>query len=230
MRLRGAGGELPKPMVPIGGRPLLWHIMKYYAHFGHRDFIVCVGHQAATIRDYIGRTSHGWRVEFVDTGLDSSIGERFFAVQDHFAGEELFLANYGDTITDVALPLLIDHHAASGKVGSLLSVRPNYTFNVVELEGRRVTRFHDIAQSGIWVNGGYFVFRSEVFDYIEAGEDLPEMFERLIAADELVAYPYEGFWAPMDTLKDKERLESLVESGGSVWQVWERSGPAAASG
>jgi glucose-1-phosphate cytidylyltransferase len=229
MRLRGAVGSLPKPMVPIGGRPLLWHIMKYYAHFGHREFVVCVGHQAAPIKDYFERTAHGWHVAFVDTPLEASIGERFYAVRDHLAGEELFLANYGDTVTDVPLPLLIDHHAEQGKIASLLAVRPNYTFNVVEADGAKVTGFRDIGQSGIWINGGYFVFRGDVFDYLSAGEDLPEMFERLIGADQLVAYPYEGFWAPMDTLKDKQRLESLVESGGSVWQVWEKSGPAAAS-
>lgn len=229
MRLRGAVGELPKPMVPIGGRPLLWHIMKYYAHFGHRDFLVCVGHQAKVIEDYFERTAHGWHVEYIHTGLQSSIGERFFAVREHVAEEEVFLATYGDTVTDVPLPVLVEHHAKSGKIASLLSVRPNYTFNVVEADGIKVTGFHDVAASGLWVNGGYFVLRPEVFDYLEEGEDLPAMFARLIAAEELVAYPYEGFWAPMDTLKDKQRLESLVESGGSVWQVWEASGPAAAS-
>jgi glucose-1-phosphate cytidylyltransferase len=229
MRLRDAVGSLPKPMVPIGGRPLLWHIMRYYAHFGHRDFIVCVGHQADAIRDYFERTAHDFRIRYVDTGLDSSIGERFYAVREELGGEDVFLATYGDTVTDVPLPTLIERHAGSGKVASLLSARPNYTFNVVESDGARVSAFHDIAESGLWVNGGYFVFRRDVFDYLEEGEDLPAMFQRLIAADELVTYAYEGFWAPMDTLKDKQRLEALVESGGSVWQVWE-SGPAVASG
>ena len=229
MRLRGAVGSVPKPMVPIGGRPLLWHIMRYYAHFGHRDFVVCVGHGAATIRDYFRRTAHEFRIRYVDTGLDSSIGERFYAVSEELGGEDVFLANYGDTVTDVPLPTLIQHHAESGKVASLLSVRPNYTFNVVTAAGSDVTGFQDIAETGIWVNGGYFVFYSEVFDYIEEGEDLPAMFQRLISAGELVTYAYEGFWAPMDTLKDKERLESLVESGRSVWQVWDAPGAAAAS-
>jgi glucose-1-phosphate cytidylyltransferase len=229
LRLRGAVASLPKPLIPIGGRPLLWHIMRYYAHFGHCDFIVCVGHQAAAIRDYFERTPHDWRIQFVDTGLDSSIGERFYAVRECLAGEEIFLANYGDTVTDIALPTLIDHHSRSGKVASLLSVRPNYTFNVVTSQDSQVTGFQDIAQTGIWINGGYFVFHRDVFDYLERGEDLPAMFQRLIAADQLVAYAYEGFWAPMDTLKDKQRLEALVESGGSVWQVWETPGPAAAT-
>ena len=224
MRLRGFAGPLPKPMVQIGPRPLLWHIMSYYAYFGHSDFVVCVGHQASAIRGYFERTPHPFDIDFVDTPLDASIGERFYAVRDRLAGEEVFLANYGDTVTDVALPALIDFHARSGKAASLLSVRPNYTFNVVDADDERVTGFHDIAQSGVRVNGGYFVFRRDVFDYIEAGEDLPAMFERLIAADELVAYAYDGFWAPMDTLKDKERLEAVVASGQTEWEALASAG------
>lgn len=210
-------------MVPIGGRPLLWHIMRYYAHYGHRDFVICVGHQAPAIRNFFAHTPHGFRVEFVDTGLESSIGERFSAVREHLAGEEVFLANYGDTVTDVPLPKLIDHHARGGKVASLLSVRPNYTFNVVEADGGgQVRGFQDIAETGIWINGGYFVFRRSIFDYVQPGDELvEEPFRRLIAADQLLAYPYEGFWAPMDTLKDKERLEALVGSTASPWSVWE---------
>jgi glucose-1-phosphate cytidylyltransferase len=164
----------------------------------------------------------------VDTPIEASIGERFFAVRDRI-DDDVFLANYGDTVTDVPLPTLIEAHRASGKTASLLAVRPNYTFNVVTTNGSSlVSSFDDIGDSGIRINGGYFVFRREVFDYLEEGEDLPEMFRRLIAADELVSYPYDGFWAPMDTLKDKEALEALVSSGGSVWQVWEQLAAASA--
>ena len=225
LRLRGVAGLVPKPMVEIGGRPLLWHIMKYYAHFGHRDFLLCVGHQAEVIKRYFGRgafPTEGWDVHFVDTPIDASIGERFFAVRD-LIDDDLFLANYGDTVTDVPLTALIETHRASGKTASLLAVPPNYTFNVVTTAGSSlVSSFDDIGESGIRINGGYFVFRREVFDYLQPGEDLPEMFRRLIEADELDSYPYDGFWAPMDTLKDKESLEALVATGGSVWQVWER--------
>lgn len=228
LRLRGVVGSLPKPMVPIGGRPLLWHIMRYYAFYGHRDFVVCVGHHAAVIRDYFTRTSHDFRIEFVETGLEASIGERFSALRDRFTRDEVFLANYGDTLTDVPLPELIDNYAQRGKIASLLAVRPNYTFNVVETDGASVSAFQDIAETGIWINGGYFVFRGEVFDYIEEHEDLPAMFTRLIADDELTAYAHEGFWAPMDTLRDKQRLESLVAGGVGAWQVWEETDAASA--
>jgi glucose-1-phosphate cytidylyltransferase len=224
LRLRGVAGVGPKPMVQVGGRPLLWHIMKYYAHFGHRDFLLCVGHQADVIKRYFGRgafLAEGWSVDFVDTPIDASIGERFSAVRD-LIDDDVFLANYGDTVTDVPLTALIEAHRASGKTASLLAVPPNYTFNVVTTNGSSlVSSFDDIGESGIRINGGYFVFQREVFDYLEAGEDLPEMFRRLIAAGELVSYPYDGFWAPMDTLKDKEALDALVSSGGSVWQVWD---------
>jgi glucose-1-phosphate cytidylyltransferase len=219
-------------MVQIGGRPLLWHIMKYYGHFGHREFVVCLGHDGELIEDYFRgvQEEERWSVDFVDTGVDSSIGERFFAVRDRFARDEIFLANYGDTVTDVQLPTLIDHHADMGKIASMLRVRPNYTFNVVTALGSRVLGFQDIAQTGIWVNGGYFVLRGDVFDYLREGEDLPEMFARLIEAGQLVSYAYEGFWAPMDTLKDKQRLEALVADRGSVWQVWEAEGESATAG
>ena len=225
LRLRGVAGVVPKPMVEVGGRPLLWQIMKYYAHFGHREFLLCVGHQADMIKRHFGRgafAAEGWSVDFVDTPIDASIGERFSAVRD-LIDDDVFLANYGDTVTDVPLPALIEAHRASGNTASLLAVPPNYTFNVVTTNGSSlVSSFDDIGESGIRINGGYFVFKREVFDYLEPGQDLPEMFGRLIAAGELVSYPYDGFWAPMDTLKDKEALEALVSSGGSVWQVWER--------
>jgi glucose-1-phosphate cytidylyltransferase len=231
LRLRGYSELIPKPMVPIGGHPLVWHIMKYYAHYGHTEFVVCVGHQSDVFEDYFqGERAEDWTINFVDTGLESSIGERFAAIREYVAADDLFLANYGDTVTDASLPLLVSALTETDRVASLLSVRPNYTFNVVETKGNRlVSGFHDVAETGLWINGGYFVFRPKVFEYIQEGEDLPAMFERLIAAEHLLAYPYEGFWSPMDTLKDKERLEDLVANGRSTWQVWETRGTGLAT-
>jgi glucose-1-phosphate cytidylyltransferase len=226
MRLEvGAFSErLPKPMASIGGRPLLWHIMRYYAHFEHTEFVLCLGYRGGAIQDYFRRSEFadvGWKIEFVDTGLESSIGERLARVRDQVADSEVFLASYGDTLTDAPLPLLIAAHAASGKVASLLAARPNYSFNVIDADADHVvTRFADVTQSGMWINGGFFVFRQTIFDYIHEGDDLPDTLRRLIEDRQLLAYEYEGFWAPMDTLKDRERLEGLVQGGGSVWQVW----------
>jgi glucose-1-phosphate cytidylyltransferase len=220
--------RLPKPMASLGGRPLLWHIMKYYAHFGHRQFVLCLGYRAGVIQDYFQRQEFadaGWEIDFADTGLESSIGERLAKAREHVADEEVFLASYGDTLTDAPLPVLIAAHAASGKVASLLAAKPNYTFNVIDSdENHLVTSFADVAQTGMWINGGFFVLRRTIFDYIREGDDIPETLGRLIADRELLAYKYEGFWAPMDTLKDRERLEGLVQRGGSVWQVWD-TGP-----
>ena len=235
MRLEiGAFSErLPKPMASIGGRPLLWHIMRYYAHFGHTEFVLCLGYRGGVIADYFRRdefTSAGWQIELVDTGLDASIGERLAGAREHVAAREVFLCSYGDTLTDAPLPLLIAAHAASGKVASLLAARPNYTFNVIQRdEGNLVTRFADVAESGMWVNGGFFVFRNTIFDYLREGDDLPDTLGRLIDHRELLAYEYDGFWAPMDTLKDRERLEGLVTLGTSPWQVWAEEQPGAAA-
>jgi len=232
MRLEvGAFSErMPKPMTSIGGRPLLWHILRYYAHFGHTQFVLCLGYRAGAIEDYFARSEFiddGWEIEFVETGLESSIGERLARVRDRLAGEDVFLASYGDTLTDAPLPALIDAHAASGKVASLLAVRPNYSFNVIDSdEGGVVTSFSDVTTSGMWINGGFFVLRDAIFDYVHEGDDLPDTLRRVIADRELFAYEYDGFWAPMDTLKDRERLEGLVKGGKSVWQVWEPAATA----
>jgi glucose-1-phosphate cytidylyltransferase len=232
LRLSTGALSTPKPMVPIGDRPILWHIMRYYAHYGHRDFVLCLGHKADVIEEYVRREimfrdtrSNGsrWRITFADTGLDATIAERLLAVQRHLHGEEMFLANYGDVLTDAPLPLVVSRLRDERKIATFLSVRPNYSFDVVTAGTNGVVDgIYDIAQTGVWINGGYFVFRHEIFDYINQGDELVgETFRRLIAEQQLLAYPYEGFWAPMDTLKDKERLEALVASDGTPWSVWE---------
>ena len=215
--------RLPKPMASIGGRPLLWHIMSYYGHFGHRRFVLCLGYRGGAIRDYFSRrefTRSGWEVEFLDTGVDASIGERFAAARESI-DEDVFLTSYGDTLTDADLPSLIRTREESGKLGSLLAVPPNYTFNVVASgDDNVVTGFHDVADSPLWINGGFFVFDRRVFDYVHEGDDMPQILGRLIDDRQLLAIKYDGFWSPMDTLKDRERLEGLVRDGRSIWQVW----------
>jgi glucose-1-phosphate cytidylyltransferase len=244
MRLRDYADNVPKPIVPIGYRPILWHIMKYYAHYGHKDFILCLGYRGDLIKEYFlnyeecvsndfvlthgGRTREllnsdiaDWRITFVETGLNSNIGERLKAVERHLAGEEMFLANYSDGLTDLQLPQQIEDLRRRDKIASFLSVKPNLTYHVVASENGVVTSLRDIAQTGLRVNGGYFAFRTEVFDYIRAGEELVEKpFQRLIESNQLVAYDYDGFWVPMDTAKDKKRLDDLNESGTCPWQVW----------
>jgi glucose-1-phosphate cytidylyltransferase len=163
-----------------------------------------------------------WKITFVDTGLASNIGERLKAVEKYLDGEEVFLANYSDGLTDFPLPQLIDYFNAHKKVASFLCVKPNQTFHVVSLKSDgTVSDIQHIVQSGIRMNGGYFVFRKEIFKYIREGEELVnEPFQRLIAKQELIAYSYDGFWACMDTFKDKQQLDDMYSLGSAPWEIW----------
>lgn len=246
IRLRELSEAIPKPMVAIGYRPILWHVMRYYAHFGHRDFILCLGYRADAIKDYFLHyeealsndfvLSHGgrqvellgsdiddWRITFADTGLDSTIGERLRLVRHHLEGEDLFLANYGDTLTDAPLDQLVAQAERSGAVASFLSVRPSvYPFRVLDADEQgHVQRLLRPADANLWINGGYFTLRPEVFDVLHAGEELVEApFRRLVERQLLHTIQYDGFWAPMDTLRDVERLESLATGGRPPWAPW----------
>jgi glucose-1-phosphate cytidylyltransferase len=245
LRMREASDGVPKPMVPIGNRPVLWHVMKYYAHFGFTDFVLCLGYKAEAIKQFfltynealandfvlseggakvhlLKTDIHNWNITFVDTGLHACIGERLRAVRHLLRDDEMFLANYGDTLTDASLPAMIARAKASGATASFLAVRPNYSFHVVSMDDSGIVDgMHDVTRSDVWINGGYFVLRSELLDDLRPGEELvEEPFHRLMASDRLLAQRHEGFWAPMDTLKDKQCLESLYESGQAPWQLW----------
>jgi glucose-1-phosphate cytidylyltransferase len=246
LRMREASEVAPKPMIPIGSRPVLWHVMKYYAHYGFTDFVLCLGYKAEIIKHFfltynealandfvlseggarvhlLKTDIHNWNITFVDTGLHSSIGERLWAVRHLLTDDELFLANYGDTLTDADLPAMIERATAAGSMASFLAARPNYSFHVVSMQDDgRVQRMSDVTRSDIWINGGYFVMRREFLDHLRPGEDLvEEPFRRLMPAGRVLAQRHEGFWAPMDTLKDQQWLESLHESGRAPWQVWQ---------
>jgi len=245
LRMREASELAPKPMIPVGNRPILWHVMKYFAHFGFNDFVLCLGYKAEVIKHFFLTYSeamtndfvlseggakvhllktdiHNWNITFVDTGLHASIGERLRAVRHLLRDDEMFLANYGDTLTDADLPAMIERVKATGVTASFLAVRPNYSFHVVSVnDNGRVRDMGDVTRSDIWINGGYFVMRSEFLDDLRPGEDLvEEPLQRLLAKNQLLAHCHEGFWAPMDTLKEKQWLESLHESGQAPWQLW----------
>jgi glucose-1-phosphate cytidylyltransferase len=246
LRMREASEIVPKPMVPIGNRPVLWHVMKYYAHFGFTDFILCLGYQAEAIKHFfltynaalandfvlseggakvhlLKTDIHNWNITFVDTGLHTCIGERLRAVRHLLRDDEMFLANYGDTLTDANLHELIAAAKDANVTATFLVARPNYSFYLVSMDTRGIVDgIHDVKRSDVWLNGGYFVLRTEILDQMQPGEDLvEEPFHRLVASGQLLARRHEGFWAPMDTLKDKQWLESLHESGTAPWQVWD---------
>jgi len=245
MRLREYSDTIPKPMVNIGYRPILWHLMRYYAHFGHKDFILCLGHKADLIKSYflnydeclsndfalsnggkavqlMNTDIHDWNITFVDTGLNSNIGQRLKGVEKYLQGEEMFLANYTDGLTDLHLPDLLQYSMKNQKTGVFLGVRPQHSFHVAQIENDgRVADIQDLAGSGIWINGGFFVFKKEIFQYIRDGEELVhEPFQRLIKENQLVAYKYEGLWISMDTFKDKQRLDDMYAKGETPWEVW----------
>jgi len=247
MRIREYSDQVPKPMVPIGYRPILWHVMKYYAHYGHKDFILCLGYQADVVKSYFrsydetvsndfvldgGKVEllqsdiHDWRITFVDTGAHANIGERLMAVRSHVAGEEHFLANYADGLTDCPLDQMVDFVKASGAIAGCLATKPSASFHALQMgPDQHITRIEDLRESGVRLNGGYFVLRREIFDYMRPGEELVyEPFRRLIERGALVGYPYDGFWMTMDTFKEKQRLDELYASGAAPWQVWEPRG------
>lgn len=245
MRIRDVSELVPKPMIPVGNRPILWHVMKYYAHFGFTDFVLCLGYKAEVIKQFfltynealandfvlsqgganvrlLKTDIHNWNITFVDTGLNATIGDRLLAVRHLLREDEMFLANYGDTVTDVDLHAMVDAVRTSGASGSFVAVRPNHSFHVVSLEDDgRVRDITDVTKSDLRINGGYFVMRSEVLDDIRPGEEfVDEPLQRLIAQNRLLAHRHDGFWAPMDTLKEKQWLESLHESGQAPWELW----------
>jgi glucose-1-phosphate cytidylyltransferase len=249
LRMRDAE-NLPKPMVPIGSRPLLWHVMKYYAHYGHNDFILCLGHRADVVKKYfreydeclsndfvlsgggksvelIASDIQDWRITFADTGSESNIGQRLRAVRKYLQGEPEFLVNYSDGLTDLPLPQQLDDFHRQGKVASFLCVRPNLSYHVVTTQpgSSLVTDIHPINDGDIRVNGGYFILRSDIFEYMNEGEELvEEPFHRLLREKQLIGYSYDGFWASMDTFKDKQQLEQLYSSaGGAPWEVWKKA-------
>jgi glucose-1-phosphate cytidylyltransferase len=249
-RIRELSGGLPKPLVTIGNMPILWHIMKYYAHFGHKDFILCLGYKGEEIKKFFlnydphlssdftmsnsSKRIHekegdisDWSITFVNTGLQSNVGERLKSVEGYVKGEEIFLANYADALSDLFLSDMIDHFRKSGKIGSFMCVKPSQSFHVVSLrDGGLVESVRHVRDSGLIINGGCFIFRNEIFKYIKDGEDLvAEPFGRLIKENQLIGYRYEKFWYCMDTFKEHQELNDMYEKGNAPWEVWKKRTP-----
>jgi glucose-1-phosphate cytidylyltransferase len=243
----------PKPMAMVGDRPLLWHVMRYYAHFGHTDFILCLGYGSSVVKDFFlnydetasndfvlengardvklfSSDISDWKITFVDTGLNSPIGERLRRVRRFVQDEEMFMANYADVLTNAPLPDMIARFMSSGAVAGLLAVPPQSSHHVVDIADSgfivQVTPMRDLRQ---WENGGYFLLRPEIFDELNEGEDLLEgALARLIHRGRVIAYPYKGYWSPADTVKERAQLEEMYHRGNCPWMIWdpERSGLA----
>ncbi|MGC4897478.1 sugar phosphate nucleotidyltransferase [Micromonospora sp. DT31] len=250
-RMRGEDDATPKPMVMIGDRPLLWHVMRYYAHFGFTDFVLCLGYGANAVKDYFLRYDEtrsndfslvngrdirlfstditDWNITFIDTGPHSTVGERLMRVREHVADDPMFLANYADTLTDADLSVLVDRFRCASATASLLAVPPVSTHHVVHVAASgAVTGIQPVRDLAQWENGGYFLFRPEIFDVLWSGEDLvPHALDRLIPTGSVLAQRHTGFWRAVDTFKDRAELLDMYQRGTCPWMLWDHRRSAA---
>lgn len=246
-RLREHSDTIPKPLVYIGSRPILWHLMRYYAHFGHKDFVLALGYRGDMVREYFlnynealsndftlsdggrkvelhSRDLDDWRITFVDTGLHSNIGQRLLRVRKYVESEPMFLANYSDGLSDLPLDRMVQAFNEQKWNASFAAVKPSSSLHAVRADASGlVTDIGPLSTDGALVNGGYFILRREIFDSIREGEELVEKpFARLIEKRQLGAYRYDGFWQAMDTFKDKIAFDRMESSGNCPWMLWKK--------
>lgn len=235
----------PKPMIEIGGRPILWHIMKIYSHYGFNDFIICLGYKGYFIKEYFANyflyesdvtfdftnenqkiihshTAESWKVTLIDTGLDTMTGGRIKRVKD-FIGNESFMITYGDGLSDINISRLLQFHKAHGRIATVTSTQPAGRFGALNLSGTCVESFKEKPDGdGGWINSGFFIMEPEIFDYFTDDSTVleKEPLEKLAEERNLMAYKHNGFWQPMDTMRDKNQLEELWKTGSAPWKVW----------
>ncbi len=244
-RIAEETGARPKPMVDIGGKPIVWHIMKIYSTYGINDFIICLGYKGYVIKEYFANyflhmsdvtfdmvhnkmdvhqnNVEPWRITLVNTGEETMTGGRIKRVKD-YVGDETFCCTYGDGVGDIDIGKLISFHKEQGVLATLTAVQPPGRFGSLRLTQSKVTEFQEKpGGDGGWINGGFFVLEPGIFDYIEGDDTLweNEPLEMLAKDSKLAAYQHSGFWLPMDTLRDKNRLEELWDSGKAPWKIWQ---------
>jgi glucose-1-phosphate cytidylyltransferase len=246
-RLREHSDTIPKPLVSVGTRPIIWHLMRYYAHYGHKEFVLALGYRGDLVKEYFlkyneclsndftlsdgGKTVQlhssdiaDWKITFVDTGLHSNIGQRLLRVRKFVEDDAAFLANYADGLSDVPIDRVVADFEAKNAIATFASVRSSQSFHLVNTtpEGL-VTGIGPMDRDGLYINGGYFAFRREIFDYINEGEELVEApFRRLIEQRRLATYAHSGFWQAMDTFKDKITFDRMEARGECPWMIWKK--------
>ena len=246
-RLREHSDTIPKPLVSIGYRPIVWHLMRYYAHFGHKDFILCLGYRGDLIREYfltyreeltndfvlrpetgkvdlLSRDVSDWSITFVETGLHSNIGQRLMRVKRYVENEPMFLANYADGLSDMPPENVISLVDRQKAIAGFASVRSSQSFHVVRASADGlVSGITPMNRGDLWMNGGFFALRPEIFDYMNEGEELVEKpFARLVEKQRLVTHQHHGFWQAMDTLKDKISYDRMEAQGNCPWMLWRK--------
>ncbi|WP_281184625.1 glucose-1-phosphate cytidylyltransferase [Trichlorobacter lovleyi] len=236
----------PKPMIEIGERPILWHIMKTYSHYGFNDFIICLGYKGYCIKEYFAHyflhesdvtfdftnenqriihnhSAEPWRVTLVNTGIETMTGGRVKRIS-RYIGDEPFMLTYGDGVADISIDNLVEYHKKHGKLATVSSIQPAGRFGALDLDADNL--IHGFKEKpkgdGAWINGGFFVMQPEVFRYIDGDTTVLERepLERLASDGQLVAYKHTGFWQPMDSMRDKNQLEELWKTGSAPWKVW----------
>jgi glucose-1-phosphate cytidylyltransferase len=247
-RLREHSDTMPKPLVNVGYRPIIWHLMRYYAHYGHKDFVLCLGYRGDLIREYFlnyceeltndftlngadrsvvrhSEDIRDWKITFVDTGLHSNIGQRLLRAKKYLEKEEMFLANYADGLSNVPTDKQLAEFTASDALASFVAVRSSQSFHAVQMQpDGLVTSMGTMSGQALWINGGFLALRKEFFSYIGEGEELVEKpFSRLIAQKRLIAFPWDGFWQCMDTFKDKISFDRMEARGECPWMIWKAS-------
>ena len=245
-RLSEETQEIPKPMVKIGGKPILWHIMKIYSHFGYKDFIVCLGYKGHIIKEYflnyythnndirillkensikvLSNYCEDWKITLVDTGLNTGTGGRIKLIKEYIIDDDMFMLTYGDGVGNINIKDLVDFHRKHGKLATVTAVRPEGRFGSLKVKQNLVKHFGEKTDSkNVWINGGFFVLSPQVINYIENETIMweREPLEKLAKDSQLMAYFHDEFWRPMDKLVDKVTLEKIWNSGNAPWRVWE---------
>ena len=221
-RISEESSIVPKPLIEIGGKPILWHIMKIYSAYKIDDFVICLGYKGEKIKEYFEQfDSKLWNIQLIDTGLDTMTGGRLKRIQDKI--DDTFCMTYGDGVSDVNLNNLISFHKEKKSLATLTAIHPPERFGVLNLSGDYVTEFHEKhTGESSWINGGFFVFEPEIFDYLQNDSTVLERapLETLAKEQKLSAFKHNGFWHPMDTLRDKKHLEDLWTSEKAPWKIW----------
>jgi glucose-1-phosphate cytidylyltransferase len=221
-RLREYTEDIPKPLVEIGGKPILWHVMKIYSHYGYKDFILCLGYKGELIEEYFKKNDYSeWNIEFVDTGENTSKGERIKKIENLIGDDEDFFVAYGDDVSDVNIKELVEFHKNKGNIVTLTAVNPMSQFGILELnDSDEIEEFKEKPLLDHWINGGFFIFNKKIFDYIKEGYDLEkETFNELVGQKQICAYKHSGFWKCMNTFKDTMELNELWDEGKAPWKV-----------
>jgi glucose-1-phosphate cytidylyltransferase len=214
--------EIPKALVPIGGKPIIWHIMKIYSHYGFKDFIICLGHRGELIKEYFEMNKEtSWNVTCVETGIDTNKSERIKKVKD-MIDDYTFFVSYGDDVSDINIKKVLDYHKSHGKIATVTAVKLESPFGILEIDDEnKIINFKEKPILEHYINGGFMIFNKKIFDYLDEGELEKEVFEKLVEIEQIHAFKHEGFWRCMNTTKETLELGDLWRNGKAKWKVWE---------